>query len=224
MIGCFMRRMAILGFALITAIGLTAGLLAQTAEPLYENDFSKAEPGQVPGDFLVIDGQFAVKQDGDNRFLELPGAPLETYGLLFGPTEKDGLAVSARIFGTGTGRRFPTFAVSLNGVSGYKLQVAPARKSLELWKGERVLTSVPFTWESGCWTHLKLQVRKAKDGGWKVVGKAWPHSAPEPEAWTISHTEKEEPTAGRPGIWGSPFSSTPIRYDDLKVTRATEKP
>jgi hypothetical protein len=215
--------MAILGFVLITAIGLTAGLLAQTAEPLYENDFSKTELDQVPGDFLVIDGQFAVKQDGDNRFLELPGAPLETFGLLFGTAEKDGLAVSARIFGTGTGRRFPMFGVSLNGVSGYKLQVAPARKALELWKGERVLTSVPFAWESGQWTYLKLQLRKVKDG-WEALGKAWTHSAPEPDAWTISHVEKEEPSAGRPGIWGSPFSGTPIRYDDLKVTRAAEKP
>ena len=219
-----MRRMAILGFVLLTAIGLTASLLAQPAQPLYENDFSKAELDQVPGDFLVIDGQFTVKQDGDNRVLELPGAPLETFGLLFGPTEKDGLAVSARIFGTGTGRRFPTFAVSLNGVSGYKLQVAPARKSLELWKAERLLTSVPFAWESGRWTHLQLQLRKAKDGGWEALGKAWTHSAPEPDAWTITHVAKEEPSAGRPGIWGSPFSGTPIRYDDLKVTRATEKP
>ena len=223
MSGCFMHRMTIPGSMLLTAIGLTASLLAQSTPPLYENDFSKTELDQVPGDFLVIDGQFAVKQEGDNRFLELAGAPLDTYGLLFGTAEKDGLAVSARVFGTSTGRRSPTFAVSLNGVSGYKLQVAPARKSLELWKGERVLTSVPFRWESGQWTHLKLRLRKTKDG-WEALGKAWTHSAPEPDAWAISHVEKEEPSAGRPGIWGSPFSGTPIRYDDLKVTRAMEKP
>ena len=222
LIGCVMRRATTLGAFLLAMIGLTASLLAQPAQPLYENDFSKTELDQVPGDFLVIDGQFAVKQDGDNRFLELPGAPLESYGLLFGTAEKDGLAVSARIFGTSTGRRSPTFAVSLNGVSGYKLQVAPARKSLELWKGERVLTTVPFAWESGRWTHLMLQLRKTKDG-WESLGKAWTHGAPEPDTWTISHVEKDEPSAGRPGIWGSPFSGTPIRYDDLKVTRATDK-
>jgi hypothetical protein len=208
---------------LIATAGLAASLTAGAAEALYENDFSRAEVDQVPAEFLVIDGQFAVKQDGDNRLLELPGAPLETYGVLFGPTEKDGLAVSARIFGTGTGRRFPTFGVSLNGVSGYKLQVAPARKALELWKGERVLTSAPFTWESGRWTQLRLQVRKVTDG-WEISGKVWSQGAPEPGTWTISQVETNEPSPGRPGLWGSPFSGTPIRYDDLKVTRATEKP
>ncbi len=198
-------------------------MIAPSADTHNENDFSKAELNQVPGDFLVLDGQFAVKQDGDNRFLELPGAPLDTFGLLFGPTEKEGLAVSARIFGTSTGRRSPTFAVSLNGVSGYKLQVAPARKALELWKGDRMLASVPFTWASGRWTNLKLQLRKAGDGGWELTGKAWAQGATEPETWTISRLEREEPSPGRPGIWGSPFSGTPIRYDDLKVTRATDK-
>jgi hypothetical protein len=208
---------------MIATAGLAASLTAGAAEAFYENDFSKAEVDQVPAEFLVIDGQFAVKQDGDERFLQLPGAPLETYGLLFGPTEKDGLAVSARIFGTGTGRRFPTFGVSLNGVSGYKLQVAPARKALELWKGERVLTSVPFTWESGRWTQLKLQVRKVP-GGWEISGKVWAQGAPEPGTWTISQVETNEPSPGRPGLWGSPFSGTPVRYDDLKVTRAEDKP
>src|SRR5512134_334801 len=111
-----MNRITTTGLRMLATVGLAARVLAQTP-PLYENDFSKAELDQVPAEFLVIDGQFAVKQEGDNRFLELPGAPLETYGVLFGPTDKDGRAVSARIFGTGKGRRFPTFGVSLNGVS-----------------------------------------------------------------------------------------------------------
>ena len=89
------------------------------------------------------------------------------------------------------------------------------------WRaGERALTSVAFTWEPGRWTHLKLQLRKTQDG-WEALGKVWMQNAAEPDAWRISHVEKEEPSAGRPGIWGSPFSGTPIRYDDLKVTRAT---
>ena len=37
---------------------------------------------------------------------DLDGDPYETFGVLFGPTEKDGLCVSARILGTGKGRRF----------------------------------------------------------------------------------------------------------------------
>src|SRR3989441_4004925 len=123
---------------LVLVAGLAFGAFAQQAKPLYENDFEKAALGKVPDDFLVLDGQFAVREEGGNKFLELPGAPLDTFGALFGPTEKEGVAVSARIFGTGKGRRYPTFAVSLNGVGGYKLQVSPAKKLAELYKGDTV--------------------------------------------------------------------------------------
>ena len=43
-------------------------------------------------DLLVLDGAFAVKAEGGNKFLELPGAPLDTYGLLFGPTVSANIA------------------------------------------------------------------------------------------------------------------------------------
>src|SRR2546425_676164 len=174
------------GLVLLT--GLAFGAFAQQAKPLYENDFEKAALGKVPDDFLVLDGQFAVKEEGGNKFLELPGAPLDTFGVLFGPTEKEGTAVSARIFGTGKGRRYPTFAVGLNGqgTSAYKLQVAPAKKALELFKGDEVKSSVPYEWQSGAWTRLRLQVRKVKDGGWKVEGKAWKDGDKEPSAWMVT--------------------------------------
>jgi hypothetical protein len=208
----------------VLVLGLATAFTAELAKPLYENDFSQIEPGKMPEDLLVIDGQFAVRQEGDNRFLELPGAPLETYGVLFGPTEKEGLAVSARIFGTAKGRRFPAFGVSLNGVSGYRLQVAPGRRQLELLKGEQVLASASFAWGSGQWTHFKLQVRKLAEGGWRIEGKAWPQgggSEQEPDSWTVTVEEKGEPAAGRSGLWGSPFSGTAIRFDDVKVSRAS---
>jgi len=200
--------------------------LAQSSPPLYEIDFTKTEVDKVPDDFLVLDGQFAVKEEGGNKFLELPGAPLDTFGVLFGPTEKEGVAVSARIFGTGKGRRFPAFAVSLNGVAGYKLQISPAKKLVELYKGDAVKRSESYEWESGKWTNLKLQVRKVKDGEWKVEGKAWQEGSGggEPASWTISFDEKEEPIGGRAAVWGNPFSGTPIRFDDLKVARVTTGP
>src|SRR5215204_3939093 len=81
------------------------------AADLYRNDFEKAKPEAVPEDLMVLEGGFAVAQEGTNKFLELPGAPLETFGVLFGPTETNGVNVSARVFGTGKGRRFPSFAL-----------------------------------------------------------------------------------------------------------------
>ena len=205
-------------------VGLACSAVGQSAKAIYENDFEKAELNKVPDDFLVLDGQFAVKEEGGNKFLELPGAPLDTFGALFGPTEKEGNAVSARMSGTGKGRRYPTFAVGLNGqgTSAYKLQVTPAKKALELFKGDEVKSSVLYEWQSGAWTRLRLQVRKVKDGGWKVEGKAWKDGDKEPSAWMVSFDEKEQPVAGRASIWGSPYATTPIRFDDLLVLPSSD--
>lgn len=207
-------------------IGLVAllalSLLAQD-KPLYENNFEKAEVGKVPSDFLVLEGGFAVKEEGGNKFLELPGAPLDSFALQFGPTESDGIAVSARISGTGKGRRFPTFGIGLNGVAGYKLQVSPAKKLLELYKDVEVKTISPYAWKSGQWTNLRLRVRKAGEQKWKIEGKAWPQGAPEPELWMITFDEKESPAPGRASVFGSPFSGTPIQFDDFVVSAVRGK-
>lgn len=201
-------------------IMLAAHLFAAETKPLYENNFNTAEVGKIPDDMLVLDGAFAVREESGNKFLELPGAPLETYGVLFGPTEASGLVVQARIYGTGKGRRFPTLAVGLNGVGGYRLQVSPSKKALELSKGDAVLATVPFAWESASWTVLRLQTHKTNGDEVKIEGKAWKEGALEPKAWTISHTDNAGAPAGRASIWGSPYAGTPIRFDDLLVARA----
>ncbi|MGD0536573.1 MAG: hypothetical protein ABSC03_02880 [Verrucomicrobiota bacterium] len=195
--------------------GLTA--LAQP-QSLYENDFEKAGIGKVPDGMTVLDGAFAVREAGGNRFLELPGAPLEEFGVLFGPPCKDNIAVEARVFGTATGRRYPTFALSLNGAGGYRLKVSPGRRALELFKGDENKLAVPFAWQPGKWTHLRLEVRKANEGTWRVQGRAWSESEPEPAAWMITLNVDQEPSPGRAGLFGSPISGTPIWFDDLRVT------
>src|SRR5438132_9501322 len=136
-------------FAWVVCLACSA--VRQSAKAIYENEFEKTELDKVPGDFLVLDGQFAVKAEGGNKFLELPGAPLDTFGVLFGPTEKEGVAVSARIFGTHKGRRYPTFAIGLNGQgsTAFRLQVSPARKTLELYRGDEVTASAPYDWQPG---------------------------------------------------------------------------
>ncbi len=189
---------------------------AQAGKTLYQNDFEKAAVDSVPDDFLVLDGGFAVKEAEGNKFIELPGAPLETYGFLFGPSEKENLAVTARIHGSGKGRRFPFFGVGLSGVGGYRLMVAPAKQMIELYKGEEVVASIPDKWASGTWTQFHLQVRKT-GSTWKVEGKVWKQGDAEPKAPVISFEEKEEPINGRPTVWASPYAGTPIKFDDLKV-------
>lgn len=191
-----------------------------TGKPLYRMDFEAVEIGQMPAETMVMSGDFSVKQDAKGgKFLELPGEPLDTFGLLVGPTPSGDVQASARFFGTKKGRKFPTFGVSLGGVGGYRLQVSPGKKALEIFQGDEPRQSVAYEWPDASWTSLRVQVRKA-GAGWIVEGKAWPAGTPEPAAWTITFETKEAPPSGRAGIWGSPFSGTPIRFDDLVLAPA----
>jgi hypothetical protein len=196
---------------------LIAGLHAQNTPVLYENQFDKSD--KFPDDILVLDGIFEIKEEAGNKFAELPGAPLDTYGFMFGPSQKENIEVTARIFGTGKGRRFPTFAVGLNGVGGYKLQVSPAKKLVELYKGDEVKQSSPLEWKSGAWTFLKLTLRKSGETEWKLQGYVW-NDAPAPKDPALTWVEKDQPSAGKPSVWGSPYAGTPLRFDDLLVKRA----
>ena len=201
---------------------LTLGLSALTAhatEPLYQTNFGKTELGKVPDDFLVLDGAFAVKEQGGNKFLELPGAPLDAFGFMFGPSARHGNEVIARMFGTKKGRRYPVFGVALNGVNGYRLQVAPAKRAIELLKGSTVVAKVPFRWAGGEWLRLALRVQQTSDVEWTISGKVWVDGKAAPAKPTITHKETKEPRNGRPSIWGSPYSGTPIRYDDIVVNK-----
>src|SRR3954465_3377643 len=71
---------------LVLGLALLAAAPAGDA-PLYSNDFSKLQPGKLPDDqFLVLAGELAVKDVDGDRLLELPGTPLNSFGVLFGPT------------------------------------------------------------------------------------------------------------------------------------------
>lgn len=190
---------------------------------LFHEDFERAELGKVPTNLLVLDGAFEVKTDGTNRVLWLPGAPVDAFKVLFGPSHKDGVAVTARLYSTRRGRRYPVLVVGLNGASGYELQLAPAKKALELFKADQRLVSVPASWESGTWTWLRLQVRRVGPKAWEVEGKAWPQGTPEPPVWMLVYDETEEPPAGRALIAGYPFAETPILFDDLQVTAVAQQ-
>ncbi|HSU53986.1 MAG TPA: hypothetical protein VLT36_08020 [Candidatus Dormibacteraeota bacterium] len=206
-------------FVLVLAVGLLRSAHGASSQVLYENNFEKAELRKVPEDFLVLDGGFAVKEDSGNRFLELPGSPLDSFSVQFGPSEGVDVAVSARILGIAKGRRFPTFGVGLCGAGGYKLQVSPAKQAIELLKDQAVLASAKFDWKSGEWDVFKLELTKAGDATWKLRARVWAAGEKEPENWMIHAEEKEEPIAGRPSVFGSPFSGTPIRFDDLKLEK-----
>jgi hypothetical protein len=206
-------------FAFVAAFSLLLTICARADEkPLYQNNFEKAAVGPLGDDFLVLDGDFSVKESEGNKYIELPGAPLDTFGVLFGPTTNAGVCVSARIFGTGKGRRYPQFAIGLDGQNGYKLKVFPAKDTVEIFKGDESAASVPYHWKPGTWTALKMRIRQTDGPGWKIEGKVWPQAEAEPKDWTIFTEDKTAPRPGRASLWGSPVSGTPLRFDDLLLT------
>ena len=204
---------------LVLILALRAG--GQTTN-LYENNFEAAEIGKAPAEFLVLDGGFVVKEEKGNKFLELPGAPLDSFAVQFGPAEAENIAVSARIKGSAKGRRYPTFGIGLNGAAGYRLQVSPGKKELEIYKDQEAKASARYQWSSGKWTRLRLQVRKTGEADWKIEGKAWDEGNPEPEHSMLSVEAKEAPATGKASLFGSPFAGTPIQFDDVVVSRVNK--
>ena len=213
-LGCTRKRQ----LRMLLALGL-ASFSTQAADPLYQNNFEQTETGNVPDEFLVLDGDFAVKAESGNKFLELPGAPLDAFGFMFGPSARHGNEINARMFGTKKGRRFPVFGVALNGVNGYRLQVTPAKRAIELLKAGVVAAKVPFRWSGGEWLRLALRVEQTGDAEWTISGKVWADGKKAPAKPTLTYKETKEPRNGKPSIWGSPYSGTPIRYDDIVVKK-----
>jgi hypothetical protein len=195
---------------------------ADAPAPAYSQDFEKLPEGDPPGEIVVLGGTFTIKNVDGNKCLELPGDPVDGYGILFGPEGQAPMAVSARIFATSSGKSMPEFGVGLADTNGYKLWVMPSTGQLQILRGEDVKASVPFAWKSGTWTSLKLQVHKTADGKYAVEGKAWAHGAEEPKDWMVKFEDPEEAPKGRPSAWGSPYSSTPMRFDDLTVSTTAQ--
>jgi hypothetical protein len=204
------------GPASLVILTLALTSLLTLAAP-YKSDFTAAEIGSLPKDMQRINGNFAVAEFEGKKVLELPGEPLDTFGVLFGPADHAELDVQANVWSAASGRRFPEFGVGTGDVGGYKLLVLPGQKKLELRKGDDVAAAAEMrtAWKSATWTAVRLRVSKAGENRWKVEGKTWPAEAQEPPAWDVSHEVTEPPTVGRASVWGVPFSGQAIRYDGL---------
>jgi len=61
----------------------------------------------------------------------------------------------------------------------------------------------------------KGDVKKAADNKWLITCKAWPADAAEPAEAAITHEDATLKGQGKCSIWGTPFSNTPIYFDDV---------
>jgi hypothetical protein len=195
-------------------------LCAAGEAPLYSSQFQNVADGEAPKDMAAINGAFVVKTFDGRKVLEIRGDPVDGYGLLFGPDGQSSAAVQCRVYGTSTGKRMPEFGVGLGDSGGFKLWLMPAAGQLQLIKGEDVVARLPYaSWKSGTWIILKLQARPTDGGKTVIQGKAWPADQSEPAQWMIHFVDSGEAPKGRASIWANTYSSTPIRFDDLRVSK-----
>jgi hypothetical protein len=203
-------------------IAVCCAAVALGAAEKHHADFSAADVGKLPADMQAVTGGYKVAEFEKHKVLELPGEPLDVFGLLFGPTGEAEVDVRARAWSASSGRRMPEFGVGTGDVAGYRLMLLPAAKRLELRRGDEPVRSVELKepWRSGTWTWLRLRVAKKNGGSWSVEGKAWPADGQEPQDWQLTYEAAQAPHAGRASVWGIPFSGQPIRFDDLSVEPA----
>ena len=184
---------------------------------VYEIDFSGNAVGDEPEDLFILDGSFSVQQEGGSKVLSLPGAPVGDFGFLFGPRVKGKpVELRCRILSTRKGRRMPAFAAGLGGVNGFRLRLNAAARNLQLIRGEETLATVPYVWTSGKWMNLSFRAESKGDGGAIVSAKVW-SEGDEPANWSISHEDNDRFAGGKCSLWGLPYASTEILFDDLKV-------
>lgn len=196
------------------------GSLGVLGEVLYRNDFQESALGEEPSDFLVLDGDFVVAGEGDERYVELPGTPLENFGAIFGPTVRGGSRLGVTIRSRGKGRLVPAFGVGVNGLGGFRLMLSANRRQLELWRGDEVMKTTPYRWRSGSESRLELEAVPRGDGDWRVRGRVWDRAQGRDTAILLTLERVAAPPRGKSSIWGHPFAGNPIAYDDILIETA----
>jgi hypothetical protein len=183
-------------------------------------NFDDLSPGEIPDSFLSTDqeAKFSIAGDNDGKFLELAGQPIVDGGILLGKSIKGPATITARIKATGKRRTQPRFGVGLHGVSGPRLRVVPATRQIEIVLAndkEESIATAPYQWTSGSW--LEFSIRPGKDGGSTIEGRVWSSDQQRPEQPSITAATKEPPAQGKASLWGTPYSESPIAFDDVTI-------
>ncbi|MCA1963800.1 MAG: hypothetical protein LDL31_07640 [Prosthecobacter sp.] len=181
--------------------------------------------GEPPQEVFIVEGKIQVAaKDGNKALVIDPGSELTDACAQVGTSAAGESSIQARVFASKRARSVPKFGVSVHGMSGYRLLVNAAKKQLELVKSDQVAASVPFTWTSDAWLNLKLEVKRGEGDAWLITGKAWPADTTEPAAPTLKAEDKGLKGQGKAGLWGTPYSQTPIYFDDIQVSIETANP
>ena len=174
--------------------------------------------GEVPKEVFIVEGKITITAKNGNKAIVIdPGAELTDACAQVATSAAGESSIEARVFASKRARSVPKFGVSVHGMSGYRLLVNAAKKQLELVKSDTVVASIPFTWTSDAWLKLKLEARRGAGDAWLITGKAWAADAAEPAEAMIKAEDKGLKGQGKTGLWGTPYSQTPIYFDDITV-------
>ena len=201
--------------AAVTVSTLSAQEMKSTS--LKFDDWAEGEP---PDSVLVVDGTIEIQAKDGNKALVIGANPITDASAQLGDSAAGEASIQANIFASKVGRSYPRFGVSVHGMSGHRLILNVPYRRLEIVKGDEVIAHAPFKWESDTWVTLKLEVRRATPGSdeqWNVSGKAWPAGTDEPADASVTAEAEKLKGQGKCAVWGTPFSETPIYFDEVAV-------
>ncbi|MCP5540471.1 MAG: hypothetical protein H7A52_10065 [Akkermansiaceae bacterium] len=187
-------------------------------------DFEAAEAGAVPDALTVMDGEWSVAEIDGGKALRLAPAPLSESAVQLGASQKGGGVITARIRAEAGKRSHPRFGVALHGLAGFRLRLVPARKTIELSKGDDILETAPHDWKKNGWVRLELTVREKGEEAWTVEGRAWNEGKPRPEKPQIVHEATGVKLSGKGSVVGTPYTGLPIFYDDIEIRKTGAPP
>ena len=204
---------------LILAANLLAAFSLQAQQSQsFEISADNWAEGEPPKEVFVVDGTIRIGSHDGNKAIVIDPNPITDASAQLAVSANGNASIEARILATKRGRSTPRFGVSVHGMSGHRLIVNPAKKSLDLVKNNETLTSVPFDWTSDAWLKVKLAVQKSAGDAWNISGKAWAADAAEPADPLIKYEDKALKGQGKCAIWATPFSGTPVYFDDIHLS------
>ena len=207
-----MMKKSLLTLALATVLPVTAQEFNKIT--ITADSWSEGEP---PEEVFVVDGKIEVaNKDGNKALTIYPGTELVDACAQLAESASGSASIQARVFASKRGRSVPRFGLSAHGLSGYRCYVTPAKKELELLKGDETVASMPFDWTPETWLTMKLEVKRNGDD-WTISGSAWPSNGTPPAAPMLTHQDKGLKGQGKCAVWATPYSAMPIFFDDIDI-------
>jgi len=174
--------------------------------------------GEVPAEVFVLDGKVSIaEKDGSKAIMIDPGTELVEASAQLGDSAAGSAMIQTKVFASKKGRSSPRFGVSVHGMSGPRLYVNPAKKLIELVRGDQTLASMPLTWTSDAWLNLRLEAKKADGDKWNVTATVWGDKDAAPAAPQLKHDLAGLKGQGKCTLWATPYSNTPIYFNSIQI-------